>query len=110
MREWTELKTSRRSRQGSGEKEDKIMPVLSKFYGIVIRMVGTSALNARFHAFYGDYELVIEIAPLRIIDGEAPERVRGLVMEWARAHQRELLEAWNHCRRAERPAPIEPLA
>jgi hypothetical protein len=73
-------------------------------------MVWARALSARFHAIYGDYELVIEIAPLRVIDGQAPQRVSELVLEWAQEHQHELLEAWNRCRLAERPVPIAPLA
>lgn len=85
------------------------MPVLSKFYGIVIRMLCVRALSARFHAIYGDSELVVQIAPLRIIDGQAPSRVSDLVLEWAQAHQRELLEAWSRCRLAEKPVPIPPL-
>ena len=85
------------------------MPVLSKFYGIVIRMLFVRQLNARFYAFYGECELVIGITPLRVIEGEAPERVRTLVVEWARQHQLELMEAWNHLAQAQPPAPIAPL-
>jgi hypothetical protein len=85
------------------------MPVLSKFYGIVIRMVCVRALSARFQALYGDSEVVVEIAPLRIVWGNAPARVCELVLEWAQEHQRELLEAWSRCRMAERPVPIPPL-
>ncbi|MBC8002720.1 MAG: hypothetical protein H7X97_09040, partial [Opitutaceae bacterium] len=55
------------------------MPVLSKFYGIVIRMVGAHPLPARFHALYGESELVVDIATLRVVAGEAPARVRELV-------------------------------
>jgi hypothetical protein len=72
-------------------------------------MLCVRALSARFHAIYGDAELVVQIAPLRIVAGQAPSRVSDLVLEWAQAHQRELLEAWNRCRLAERPAPIPPL-
>ena len=85
------------------------MPVLSKFYGIVIRMVFTRAFIAHFHAIYGHSELVVGIAPLRIIQGEAPGRVCDMVLEWAAAHQRELLEAWNRCSVALPPRPIQPL-
>ena len=34
---------------------------------------------------------------------------QSMVLEWAALHQQELLENWNRCRRAESPAPIEPL-
>ena len=84
------------------------MPVLSKFYGIVIRMVG-GQLEPRFHAIYGDSELVVTIWPLQVVQGEAPPRVSDMVLEWAVAHQGELLAAWNRCRFGLAPHAISPL-
>jgi hypothetical protein len=89
--------------------EAESMPVLSKFYGIVIRMVFIRTFAAHFHAIYGPSELVVGIAPLRVIQGEAPGRVRDMVFEWAEAHQEELLDAWNRCSVAIPPRPIQPL-
>jgi hypothetical protein len=85
------------------------MPVISKFYGIVIRMLVVRQLAAHFHAFYENCELIVGIAPLRIIQGDAPGRVRALVIEWATQHQQELLEAWSRLSRALPPLPIQPL-
>jgi hypothetical protein len=91
------------------EEEIESMPVLSKFYGIVIRMAFVRVFNARFHAIYGQCELIVGISPLRIIEGEAPGRVRDMVLEWATVHQTELLDAWNRCSVALPPLPIRPL-
>jgi len=91
------------------EKEVKNMPVLSRFYGIVIRMVFIRPFAAHFHAIYGQWELIVGILPLTIIQGEAPVRVRDMVLEWAADHQHELLEDWNRCRLALPPLPIAPL-
>ncbi len=85
------------------------MPVLAKFYGIVIRMLLVREFTAHFYAYYDKWELVIGVAPLRIIQGEAPLRVRELVLEWATEHQEELLRAWNRLAQGCQPAPIEPL-
>ena len=85
------------------------MPVLSKFYGIVIRMVFARSFAAHFHAIYGANELIVSISPLRVVQGDAPARVCDLVLEWAAQHQRELLEAWNRCGSALPPLPIAPL-
>ncbi len=85
------------------------MPVLSKFYGIVIRMLFVRPMAARFHAIYGNSELVVGVAPLRVIQGEAPQRVRDMVFEWARQHQAELLEAWGKLSAARQPNAIAPL-
>jgi hypothetical protein len=85
------------------------MPVISKFYGIVIGMFVVRALPARFHAIYGESELVVAINPLRIVEGQAPQRVCDMVLEWAAQHQRELLEAWNRLTKLEPPLRIAPL-
>jgi hypothetical protein len=85
------------------------MPVLSRFYGIVIGMFVVRAFPVRFHAIYGDAELVVAINPLRIVEGNAPQRVCDLVLEWAAQHQRELLEAWNRLTLLEPPPRIAPL-
>jgi hypothetical protein len=85
------------------------MPVLSKFYGIVIRMLFSRIFPARFHAIYQQCEVVVQIEPLRIVSGEAPPRVCEMVLEWAAEHQQELLQAWKRCASAQKPAPILPL-
>ena len=75
----------------------------------MIRMLCVRGLPARFHAIYGDSELVVEVSPLRIVGGSVPNREAEMVLTWAKAHQHELLEAWKACRLAHRPAPIAPL-
>lgn len=85
------------------------MPVLSKFYGIVVRMFFVRHLEARFHAIYENSELVVSLWPLRIIQGDAPARVREMVLKWAGHHHAELLAAWDRCRRGMAPLPITPL-
>lgn len=90
-------------------KHPRAMPVISKFYGIVIRMLFIRGLVAHFHAFYGDYELVVSINPPRVLEGCAPARACDMVLEWATGHQPELMEAWRRCGTAQPPAPIAPL-
>ena len=93
----------------SEDELNLIMPVLSKFYGIVIRMIFSHPYEAHFHAFYDQSELVVAISPLNVIQGDAPQRVRRMVLEWAANHQRELQEAWKQCQQARTPEPIAPL-
>ena len=85
------------------------MPVLAKFYGIVIRMLFVREFSAHFYAYYNNWELMIGVAPVRVIQGEAPARVSELVLEWANQHQYELLTAWNRLAQARVPEPIQPL-
>jgi len=91
-------------------EQRQFMPVISKFYGIVIRMLFTRCFMAHFHAFYGDDELVVSISPPQVLQGCAPPRARAMVLEWASAHQAELLEAWRCCSVAQPPRPIAPLS
>ena len=85
------------------------MPVLSKFYGIVIRMLVIRPFVVHFHAIYNNTELIVGVSPVRIIQGDAPGRVRDMVLEWATQHQHELLEAWNRLSAAQAPRIIAPL-
>ncbi len=85
------------------------MPVISQFYGVIIRMFYNDHIPPHFHAVYGEYELIVSIAPIRIIEGQAPTRVRSMVLEWVAIHQQELMDDWNLCRIAQPPLPIEPL-
>jgi hypothetical protein len=85
------------------------MPVISKFYGIVIRILGARDLAARFHAIYDNTELVVSIWPLKVVQGDAPLRVQTMVLEWAAQHQQELLAAWHRHRFGMPPFRIAPL-
>jgi hypothetical protein len=85
------------------------MPVISKFYGIVVRLLHAQSLGAHIVATYGDTELVVRLWPLRIVQGDAPKRVRDLVLEWATQHQQELLSAWHYCVDGRAPVQIKPL-
>lgn len=85
------------------------MPSISQFYGILIRMFYNDHAPPHFHAVYGEYELIVGIAPITIIQGKAPNRVRSMVLEWTALHQQELLENWKYCQDSQSPLPIEPL-
>lgn len=85
------------------------MPVIAKFYGIVIRLLCLKSFGTRLHAFYGDSELVINLSTLKVIQGEAPQRVKELVLEWARSHYQELLVDSRRLVRGEPLLAIAPL-
>ncbi len=60
-----------------------------------------------FHATYGGLEATFTIGSLRVLAGQLPPRVVGLVLEWALMHRPELRENW---RRAENREPLVPIA
>lgn len=85
------------------------MPVISQFYGILIRMFFNDHQPAHFHAVYAEHELIVGISPINVLEGQAPTRVRSMVLEWTALHQLELLKNWERCRNAEAPVGVEPL-
>lgn len=85
------------------------MPTISMFYGILIKMFFDDHAPPHFHAEYGEFELVIAINPIKIIQGDAPKRVKSMVLEWTALHQEELLLDWELCKNLQPPVAIEPL-
>jgi len=69
------------------------MPVLAKYYGIVIRMLINQTFGTHFHVFFGDSELVIGLNPLRVIQGEVPRWVREWALDWVEHYQSDLRSA-----------------
>jgi phosphomannomutase len=62
------------------------MPVIARFYGIIIAMFFADHNPPHFHARYGGFQVVIKIDDLAILTGEMPTRALGLIMEWAARH------------------------
>ena len=75
------------------------MPVLSRFYGIIIKMYFLPKEHnpPHIHVIYGDETFSISIKELVVIDGEPnpTHRVLAMVKEWILLHQKELLKMWE---------------
>ena len=67
------------------------MPVIARFYGVVIRMLSLRVFGVRLHAFHGDREMVVDLKTLRVIEDTLPETIREMVLDWIGEHQQELL-------------------
>lgn len=74
------------------------MPVIARFYGIVIKMYFSQSEHGapHFHAVYGEYIGVFDIQTLEMLEGDLPLRARKLVKEWGEHYQQELLRMWNN--------------
>jgi len=59
------------------------MPKISQFFGILIFMYFRDHAPLHFHAKYGEFEGVMGLNPIRLLQGNLPPRVLGLVIEWA---------------------------
>jgi hypothetical protein len=85
------------------------MPQISFFLGIIIRMFYRDHNPPHFHAVYAEYEGIIDINKLDLINGALPPRVLGLVIEWAALHQEELMDNWERAKQQETLKAIAPL-
>ena len=85
------------------------MPEISRFYGIIIKMYFDDHSPPHFHAQYGNYEALLNINTLGIISGDLPPKALGLIMEWAKIHQEELMKEWKLAQNKKSLFKIEPL-
>ena len=85
------------------------MPVISRFFGIIIRMFFNEHAPPHFHAEYGEYRAVFDIRTLKLVEGKLPRRAIELVHDWAELHQDELMSDWELCQHHQQPREIAPL-
>jgi Domain of unknown function (DUF4160) len=80
------------------------MPIISVFFGIIIRMYHDEHPPPHFHAVYQGFEAFIRIADGEIIHGRLPKKAARIVRQWALDHQDELMANWA---RGEALEPME---
>ena len=88
------------------------MPIISMFYGILIRMymLDNQHHNApHLHAKYSEFEASISILDGEILAGELPRKQLRLVQAWIELHRDELLADWELATAGENPYKIAPL-
>ncbi len=73
------------------------MPLISQFYGILIRMFFNDQEQhhlPHFHAIYGEYSASFSMdgEPL---NGDIPKKQQKLISAWATIHQEELEALWK---------------
>jgi hypothetical protein len=84
------------------------MPVVSRFFGILVVMHWRDHHPPHFHARYGSQEVAIDIAS-GMVTGDMNRRALSLLEEWRQLHQEELLVNWNLAEERRALIPIPPL-
>jgi len=84
------------------------MPEISRFLGIVVVMFMNDHPPPHFHAFHGEYEIMVDIQD-GLVTGQFPSRAVRHVLEWLDLHRDELMDNWNRCRRRQPIHKIAPL-
>jgi hypothetical protein len=84
------------------------MPEISRFYGISITMNYNEHNPPHFHAFYGDFEISVEIKS-GVVKGSMPKRALKMIFEWLELYKEELLEDWELSQNRKTLLKIPPL-
>lgn len=73
------------------------MPVICRFYGMVVKMYfGQSEHNPpHIHVVYGECIGIIDIQTTAMLEGDLPPKALAMVQEWTASHQAALLEMWE---------------
>lgn len=71
------------------------MPIITRFYGIVIKMFFNEHNPPHFHAIYGEYVGLIDLRTFEMLEGDLPPKALSLVQEWGKNHADSLLRMWD---------------
>ena len=84
------------------------MPQICDFYGILIWLNYNDHMPPHFHAWYGEYRVIVNIQD-GIVKGEMPGRALRMILEWLDLHREELMINWDKAQRGEPLDKIESL-
>lgn len=88
------------------------MPVISMFYGLIVRMYffdNDRHKSPHVHVQYGDQNAVIGILEGELLSGQLKPAKLKLVQAWVEIHKEELLANWQLAVEGQSVFKIEPL-
>jgi len=85
-----------------------LVPIISRFFGILVTINYREHQPPHFHAWYSGREATVDIGD-GTVKGELPKRVIALLLEWWHMHREELAENWQRAQAREPLKPIDPL-
>ena len=84
------------------------MPIISRFFGIIVFMFWREHQPPHFHAKYGDDEVIVDIQTGKVTGNISP-RVLNMVQEWRELRKDELLADWKLAEEDKPLKRIKPL-
>lgn len=85
------------------------MPLLSMFYGIILRMYNNGEHNPpHFHAYYGEFQSIFSLDG-ELLEGSMPRKQTRLIQAWTEIHLEELKANWELAINEEPIFRIDPL-
>ena len=88
------------------------MPIVSQFYGIIIRIYFNDIQKhylEHIHVQYNEYDAVYSIKKADLLEGNLPIKQQKLVSAWIEIHKDELIALWNVCQTDGEFFKISPL-
>ena len=85
------------------------MPVISVFFGIVVRMFHQDHNPPHIHVQYGEYNAIVAIKTTKLLHGKLPPRVLKILREWMGLRKSELELAWAKATVMKNPNRIKPI-
>jgi len=84
------------------------MPVISRFYGMAVKMYFLASEHnpPHIHVVYGEYLGVLDICTGNMLEGDLPNKAFKIAQEWVGIHRDALLNMWETQQIVELP-PIE---
>ena len=73
------------------------MPIIARFYGIIIKMflLGSEHNPPHIHVVYSEHTALFDIQTFAMLEGDLPARAEAMVKEWLGIHKKDLMEIWN---------------
>ncbi|MBI3693458.1 MAG: DUF4160 domain-containing protein [Acidobacteria bacterium] len=85
------------------------MPIISVFFGIIVRMFYREHEPVHFHAEYQGQEAKFNLDGEMIVGNIRSRTARRLIRQWAALHRRELEVNWKNMKAGRHLERIEPL-
>ena len=88
------------------------MPIISQFYGIIIRIYFNDSEKhhqEHIHVQYKEYDAVYSINNKSVLEGFIPSKQHKLVVAWMEIHNEELHALWNVSQNDGEIFKIDPL-
>ena len=87
------------------------MPIISKFYGITIRMYFRDNKQHKLphmHVNYNEYRAIFDLNG-NVIEGQIPKSQQKIIQAWIEIHNKELNDLWNLLLQGKEGFKIKPL-
>lgn len=88
------------------------MPIISMFYGIIVRMYhfnNDKHKSPHFHVQYGDQSAVLRIPDGTVLEGKLRANKLKLVQAWVEIHRDDLVADWKLAVEGQNVFKIQPL-